>query len=584
MINLAISTSIILFSIAGNLSAQQLLSEGMVVKGTLSTTDTLVYQFDVGLDHFVLGELNQISVNVSARLSDPNGQVLGTGENPSRGSMILPFENMDEGRHTIEVFSQTGETGSFELSLKSVRPLATDPSALVNQLMAPYDRTDSPGAAVSVWKDGVNLFSKTYGMANLTYGIPFELDTPTNIGSTSKQFTAFAIMLLNDRGELSLDDDIRKHLPELPEFEHLITVRNLITHTSGLREFLNLFTMAGRQLDNGDHIDRKELITIVQRQPALQNPPNTEWNYNNTAFGLAAVIVERISEMPFHEFMRDNVFEPLGMTHSQVRPSAEHIVPKRSVGYILGADGFEEKKDLGGAVGAGGIYASVVDLQRWAENYRNPVVGNAKIFEEMMTSFVLDDGEKTDYGYGLMIEEQRGLRRIEHGGADVAHRSQLVLYPEINAGLTVQSNHANFDSSIAYRLGAAFFGEHMDPENSEESDFDPDSYDLENFDELAGKYALDAVPSFVLDFTRSGDSLFTQATDQIKLQIIPTSDLTFRLTRVEASVEFHRNEDGTVDSVTLDQAGRLEQHASPQSMNQRVSILTIFRELISVRK
>ncbi len=572
MINLAISTSIILFSIAGNLSAQQLLSEGMVVKGTLSTTDTLVYQFDVGLDHFVLGELNQISVNVSARLSDPNGQVLGTGENPSRGSMILPFENMDEGRHTIEVFSQTGETGSFELSLKSVRPLATDPSALVNQLMAPYDRTDSPGAAVSVWKDGVNLFSKTYGMANLTYGIPFELDTPTNIGSTSKQFTAFAIMLLNDRGELSLDDDIRKHLPELPEFEHLITVRNLITHTSGLREFLNLFTMAGRQLDNGDHIDRKELITIVQRQPALQNPPNTEWNYNNTAFGLAAVIVERISEMPFHEFMRDNVFEPLGMTHSQVRPSAEHIVPKRSVGYILGADGFEEKKDLGGAVGAGGIYASVVDLQRWAENYRNPVVGNAKIFEEMMTSFVLDDGEKTDYGYGLMIEEQRGLRRIEHGGADVAHRSQLVLYPEINAGLTVQSNHANFDSSIAYRLGAAFFGEHMDPENSEESDFDPDSYDLENFDELAGKYALDAVPSFVLDFTRSGDSLFTQATDQIKLQIIPTSGLTFRLTRVEASVEFHRNEDGTVDSVTLDQAGRLQRATRISAVDEPESI------------
>lgn len=572
MINLAISTSIILFSIAGNLSAQQLLREGMVVKGTLSTTDTLVYQFDVGLDHFVLGELKQISVDASVRLLDPNGQILASGEKPSHGSMILPFENMDEGRHTLEVFSKTGESGSFELSLTSVQPLATDPIALVDQLMQPYDRRDSPGVAVSVWKDGANLFSKTYGMANLTYGIPFELDTPTNIGSTSKQFTAFSIMLLHDRGQLSLDDDIRKHLPELPEFEHLITVRNLITHTSGLREFLNLFTMAGRQLDNGDHIDRKELITIVQRQPALQNPPNTEWNYNNTAFGLAAVIVERISEMPFHEFMRDNVFEPLGMTHSQVRPSAEHIVPNRSVGYILGADGFEEKKDLGGAVGAGGIYASVVDLQHWAENYRNPVVGNAKIFEEMMTSFVLDDGEKTDYGYGLMIKEQRGLRRIEHGGADVAHRSQLVLYPEINAGLTVQSNNANFDSSIAYRLGAAFFGEHMAPEDSEESDFDPDSYDLENFDELAGKYALDAVPSFVLDFTRSGDSLFTQATDQIKLQIIPTSDLTFRLTRVEASVEFHRNEDGAVDSVTLDQAGQLQRATRISAVDEPESV------------
>ncbi len=568
MIKMAIPISIILLSICDDLSAQKLLTEGMLIEETLGATDTVVYQFDVGPGHFVLGELNQISVNASMRLLDPNDQLLETREHPARGPMVLSFENIDEGRHTLEVFSQTGEAGSFELSLNSVQPLASDPSALVNQLMAPYDRMDSPGAVVSVWQNGAVLFSKAYGMANLTYGIPFELDTPTNIGSTSKQFTAFAILLLNERGQLSLDDDIRKHLPELPEFEHLITVRNLINHTSGLREFLNLFIMAGRQLWNGDHIDRKELIAIVQRQPALQNPPNTEWNYNNTAFGLAAMIVERISEMPFHKFMQDNVFDPLEMKRSQVRPSAEHIVPNRSVGYLLGADGFEEKKDLGGAVGAGGIYASVGDLQRWSENYRNPVVGNAKIFEEMMTSFVLDDGEKTDYGYGLMIKEQRGLKRVEHGGADVAHRSQLVLYPEINAGLTVQSNHANFDSSVAYRLGAAFFGEHMDPENSEGSDFDPDSYDLANFDELAGKYALDAAPSFVLDFTRSGDSLFTQATDQIKLEIIPTSDLTFRLTRVEASVEFHRNEDGTVDSVTLEQAGQLQRATRISSVDE----------------
>jgi CubicO group peptidase (beta-lactamase class C family) len=400
-------------------------------------------------------------------------------------------------------------------------------------------------------------------MANLAYGVPFRTDTPTNIGSTSKQFTAFAVMLQQERGQLSLDDDIREYVPELPEFDDVITIRHLLTHTSGLRELFNLLIMEGRRIDRGDWVDRSEVIDVVRHQPALQNVPGTEWNYNNTAFALAALIVERTSGESFPDFLRKNVFEPLGMTRTRVRPSPLEIVPGASEGYTPGGSSYEEIGDLGAAIGAGGIYASVEDLQTWGENYAAPKVGSREIFDEMMTSYVLADGEETGYGYGLSVGEQRGLRRISHNGADVAHRSGFVLYPEIGAGITVQSNHAAFNSGVALQLAEAFFGDAMEPEGGvtePEGDFDPASYEPEDFDDFVGRYAMDVQPDFVLTFSRDGATLYTQATGQARVEITPTSDSTFVLSVVEASLTFHRTEDGGVEGVTLHQNG--DNHAT----------------------
>jgi CubicO group peptidase (beta-lactamase class C family) len=397
-------------------------------------------------------------------------------------------------------------------------------------------------------------------MANLAYGIPWEVDTRTNIGSTSKQFTAFAVMLLAERGELSLDDDVREHIPELPDLGETITIRHLLSHTTGYREFINLLVMTGRRVDHGDFVDRSEIIDIVQRQPALQNSPGSEFNYNNTAFGLAAVIVERISGQDFHEFMEENVFGPLGMTRTMVRPSPEHIVAGKAEGYRPGPGGiFLETGDIGGALGAGGIYSTVGDLQKWIENYADPVVGSPEMVQEMMTRNVLTDGDTTGYGLGLFIDEHRGLRRVQHGGADMAHRSQLAYYPEINAGITTQSNHAGFDGSIASRLAEAFFGAEMEPEEEaapvEGEPFDAEAYDAEDFDEMVGRYALEEAPAFILRFFREGDTLFTQATGQNRMGLVPTSDSTFALVGVEASLTFHRNDEGEVDALTLHQNG-----------------------------
>ena len=447
------------------------LQPGSMVTGALSPGQTVRYTIDADQNEFVLGEVDQISVDVDIRILDPAGEQIGQFGGLGQGIERFAGRTSSAGTHTVELSVAEdfpGISGLFVVTLLRHEPVATDPERRTDQVMARFDGDHTPGAAVQVWRDGSTLYSKAYGMADLTQAIPFTPETSTNIGSTSKQFTAFAIMLQQERGLLSLDDDIREHIPELPAFDQTIQVRHLLTHTSGLREFLNLMRMTGRLLNEGDWIDRSELIDIVQRQPALQNDPGAEYNYNNTAFGLAAVIVERTSGQDFHVFMEENVFGPLGMTASMVRPSPRDIVPNRSEGYTPSPSGYRQIGDFGAAVGAGAVYASVVDLQTWVENYADPQVGTRASIDEMMTSFVLNNGEETGYGYGLSVGEQGGLMRVNHGGADVAHRSMLAYYPEINAGITVQSNHAQFNSSVAFELAVAFFKDAMEEE--EESD------------------------------------------------------------------------------------------------------------------
>ena len=223
----------------------------------------------------------------------------------------------------------------------------------VDQAAAQFYK-DTPGAVVGVIKGGKLAFVKGYGAADLTYGMPFTAETPTNIGSSSKQFTGFALALLASRGKLSLDDDVRKHIPELKDFGKKITVRHLLTHTTGYREFINTLIIEGRQVLEGDYIAPDEAIKVINRQPTLQNEPGAEFNYNNSAFSLATIVVERVTGRPFAEWMREEVFLPLGMTKTWVRANPGQIIRGRSIGYIPGEGGFREVRDLHGAAGAGG--------------------------------------------------------------------------------------------------------------------------------------------------------------------------------------------------------------------------------------
>lgn len=547
-----------------------------MISDSLAATDVHHYILNLPENTFVYGAADQQTVDVVVTVYDPEGTTVDRYDGPARGPERFSFNTRTAGDYRIEVAPFEGATGRYTLVVERAEPIATTPEARVDQLMAGYDNEETPGGLVGVVEGGELVFARAYGMANLTHHIPYTTDTRTNIGSTSKQFTAFAIALLEAQGTLSLDDDIRTYLPELPDLGATVTLRHLLTHTSGYREFLNTIVLTGRRMDRGDYIDRQELIEVVQRQPTLQNIPGTAWNYNNTGFGLLAEVVARVTEQPFPEWMRENVFEPLGMNDTFVRAHPAQIIPHSAQGYVADeGSGYREAVDLGGAMGAGGIYTTLGDLARWMRNYHTMALGGPEVIGAMTTRYVLATGDTTNYGLGLFIEEVRGLRRYQHGGADMAHRSAFFYYPTLDAGLLVLSNNASFDGSIPDEIAEAFFGEHMTPEPNEASDagtateataFDPALYDPADFDVLAGRYELEAVPNFILTFTREDDAFFIQASGQPSAPITPTSDSTFALSVVEASVTFHREPDGTVKSLTLHQNGdhrarRLEDEA-----------------------
>ena len=266
------------------------------------------------------------------------------------------------------------------------------------QLFIPYSGEGIPGGVVGVIRDGKVIFSRAYGMADLTYGIPFEVNTPSNIGSVSKQFTAMAILLLEKDGKLSLDDDVRKYIPELPDLGQVVTLKNMLNHTNGFREVYNLMPMTGWKGE--DVLLREEVIEILKRQEELQAAPGEEYNYNNSAFIMLAEIVERISGKTFPEFMEEHVFGPLGMSSTMVRPNPVTLVPGASQGYTADSTGFHEAGDLYASYGAGGIYTTVEDFSKWMGNFADPVVGDRELIARMVHRDTLNNGDTIELWTG----------------------------------------------------------------------------------------------------------------------------------------------------------------------------------------
>lgn len=549
--------------LATSVAAQTPLTVGRSVEGTLATGDADAYTLALAADQFVLGAADQQSVDVVVTVTGPDGAEIGEFDGPARGAEPFQFEAEAAGDYTITVTPFEDGEGAYALRIDRAEPVATTPEGTARQLMAAFDRPDAPGGIVVVVEDGAVVFEEAFGLADLTDGRPYTLDTPTNIGSTSKQFTAFALVTLAEQGLLDLDDDVREHLPELPDFGETVTLRHLLTHTSGYREFLNTLGLAGRRLDEGDTIHRDEIVRIVQRQPELQNVPGAEWNYNNSGFALATLVVERVTDQPFDEWVAENVFAPTNMTATRFRTSPLAIVPGQARGYSRGSEtgAWQEVPDLGGAMGAGGIYTTARDLARWMTTVH---LGDAfpERYAQMTDRYVLASGDTTSYGLGLFVSEFEGVPTIHHGGADNAHRSAFVVFPTLDAGVLVLTNSATNTDAIAYRTARAFFADAF-PEDDESADapaevadFDPADFDDTLFDGYVGRYSLDEAPAFVLEFRRDGDGGYeTQATGQSALEIVPVSDSTFALTAVEASVTFHRGADGRVHSATLHQNG-----------------------------
>ena len=335
----------------------------------------------------------------------------------------------------------------------------------VDRIFEPWTKAGSPGAAVAVIQDGKIVFQKGYGRASLEYDVAISPETVFHVASVSKQFTAMSLVLLEQDGKLSLQDDVHKYLPELPDYGQRIAIRNLLQHTSGIRDQWQTLGLAGWRLD--DVITQKQILRMLFRQKELNFAPGSRHLYSNGGYTLAAEIVARVSGKPFPEFAKERIFTPLGMTRTHFHDDHRSIVPDRAYSYESAPGGGYQASPLNYAnVGATSLFTTAPDLTKWLDNFRAPKVGGARAVARLEEQAVLTDGTTIDYALGVSVSKYRGLRTVSHGGGDAGYRSYVVWFPDQRLGVVVLSNLASFNPGvIANRVAELYLGPQMSIEN-----------------------------------------------------------------------------------------------------------------------
>jgi CubicO group peptidase (beta-lactamase class C family) len=333
-----------------------------------------------------------------------------------------------------------------------------DAKAKVDAVFREYDRSDSPGCALGVYRDGRIVYERGYGMSNLELGVANTPQSVFDIGSTSKQFTAFAVHLLARDGKLTLDDDIRKWVPEIPDYGKRVTIRNLLHHTGGLRDYIELMELQGVRTE--DLTTDGDSLAILARQKAPNFAPGDEHLYSNTGYFLMSVVVKRASGQSLRDFAAARIFGPLGMRHTQFNDSHTRIIANRATGYAKAdGDGFGIEMGDWEQTGDGGVQTTVEDLQLWDQNFYEPKVGDRKLIEAMQVVGVLNSGKKLQYASALYLEDYKGLPTVSHGGAWVGYRAQLLRFPQQKFSVACLCNLAEANPSrLAHEVADVYLG------------------------------------------------------------------------------------------------------------------------------
>ncbi len=335
------------------------------------------------------------------------------------------------------------------VSLFIITSLTAQPSlekleAKADEICASW-QSDGPGGVIGIVENGELVFSKAYGLASLEYEIPNITSTVFNIASVSKQFTAYSMVLLEQQGKLSIDDDIRKYLPEIPDFGETITIRHLLNHISGLRNFQNLLGMAGWR--EGESMTNDDLLKYMSLQKELNFPVGSEYLYCNSGFVLVTFIVERITGMSFQEWTKANIFNPLGMTNTEYREDMEAIHQNTATSYAKNEDGtFRQLLKYWTYMGNGNVYTTVDDLAIWVANFENHTLGGPEGINRLLERGILTNGDTLTYALGIGINKYRGLNRYSHGGSVGGYRSNFAYYPGSKTGFIVMANFSAADA------------------------------------------------------------------------------------------------------------------------------------------
>ena len=332
--------------------------------------------------------------------------------------------------------------------MQTAAPAATP---AIDDLLADWT-SSTPGCTVGVELEGSTVLERGFGMADLERGVPNRADTIFEAGSVSKQFTAAAVLLLARDRKLALDDPIRKYVPEVPDYGTPVTIRQMLTHTSGLRDWGSVAAIGGWPRTTRAYT-HAHVLDILSRQRALNFPPGTRWSYSNSGYNLGAILVSRVSGMSFAEFTRRRIFQPLGMSSTSWRDDHTRVVARRALAYSHEDDGYHLDLPFENVHGNGGLLTTVGDLLTWTRNFRTPVVGDAALVAEQTTPGRFVDGQAHDYGLGVWVRDYRGLREIRHSGSTAGYRAYLATFPSTRAGVAVLCNAANANAeNLAYKV------------------------------------------------------------------------------------------------------------------------------------
>lgn len=332
----------------------------------------------------------------------------------------------------------------------TTRAADIDP-AKIDAVFAAFGK-DAPGCAVGVYREGQVLLERGYGLADLNHGVAIAPDTVFDIGSSSKQFTALAVLMLAKEGKLNLQDKVSKHLPELKELGNRFTIAQMLHHTAGLRDYNELLSMAGR--DIGDVTSSDDALRLLAAQNGLNFEPGTRFSYSNSGYFLAAMIVERVSGESMDAFLQARVFKPLGMTATHVRTDHTLVTPRRATAYSpTGPGTFAIDMSNWNQPGDGAVQSNVRDLARWDGEMANPKVIDAMLLKAMQTPGKLNDGSAIQYGLGLGVDSYRGLPRIQHAGAWGGYRAMVMRFPAQRIGMALTCNAAQANTgALAQRV------------------------------------------------------------------------------------------------------------------------------------
>lgn len=429
---------------------------------------------------------------------------------------------------------------------------AADPASQIDNIMKQWNQPAKPGASVAVVQHGKLVFSKGYGNATLEYDAPIRPETVFHVASVSKQFTAMALVLLEQQKKLSLEDDIHKYIPELQDYGQRVTIRQLLQHTSGIRDQWQALGLAGWRLD--DVITQKQILRLMARQKELNFTPGSEHLYSNGGYTLAAEIVARVSGKSFPDFCQEMIFRPLRMDSTHFHDDHRRIVPNRAYSYAPDGAGYEASPLNYANAGATSLFTTGPDLAKWLDNFREPKVGGRAAIDRLQEQAVLNNGTKIGYALGVSVGKYRGLKTVSHGGADAGYRSFALWLPEQETGIVVLSNLATFNpGAVANQVAEAYFDGRMGPATASPSPARrnaPASAAGNGGDLLsyAGSYWSEELES-QYTVRSNGGKLFIDHAKHGEVPMIPAGKDSFRTTSwFMQTVTFLRDKDGRVTS------------------------------------